>query len=308
MGEPPFDRDHAPAYGVVERLAPGLRVVTARNPGPMTFTGTRSYILGSGEVAVIDPGPADPAHLRALEAALAPGERVRAVLVSHSHRDHSAGAAAFASRVKAPVLAHGDAAGVRSAAMARLAAAGILGGGEGVDGDFRPDVRLGEGERVAGPGWTLTALHTPGHLGDHLCFAWAEGDAIFSGDMVMGWATTMISPPDGDLADFRASVARLQARGEAVYYPGHGKPVTDPRRLLAWLLAHRAEREAEILARLAAGPATVAELTAAIYAAVDRVMWPAAGRNVLAHLVDLAGRGLVRPEGRLSAEARFGLV
>ncbi|HMQ95274.1 MAG TPA: MBL fold metallo-hydrolase [Amaricoccus sp.] len=308
MGEPPFDRDHAPVYGVAERLAPDLRVVTARNPGPMTFTGTRSYILGIGEVAVIDPGPADPAHLRALEAALAPGERVRAVLVSHSHRDHSAGAAAFAARVKAPVLAHGDATGARSEAMARLAETGGIGGGGGIDPDFRPDARIGEGDRVDGPGWTLTALHTPGHLGDHLCFAWAEGDALFSGDMVMGWATTMISPPDGDLADFRASVARLQGRGEAVYYPGHGKPVTDPRRLLAWLLAHRAEREAEILARLAAGPATVVELTATIYAAVDRVMWPAAGRNVFAHLVDLAGRGLVRPEGGLSAEARFGLA
>jgi hydroxyacylglutathione hydrolase len=274
----------------------------------MTFTGTRSYILGEGEVAVIDPGPAEVGHLAALEAALAPGETVRAVLVSHSHRDHSAGAAAFAARVNAPVLAQGDAVGARSAAMARLAEAGLVGGGEGIDAGFRPDRRLAEGDEIAGPGWSLTALHTPGHLGDHLCFAWAEGNALFTGDLVMGWATTMISPPDGDLAAFRASIVRLQGRSEVVCYPGHGKPVFDPPALLAWLLAHRVQREAEILGVLARGPATVAELTASIYAAVDPVVWPAAGRNVLAHLVDLSERGAVRPVGVFSAAARFSLA
>jgi hydroxyacylglutathione hydrolase len=303
----PFELDHAPPVGLAEPLAPGLRVVTAPNAGPMTFTGTRSYVVGAGEVAVIDPGPADPRHLDALAAAVA-GERVAAVLVTHAHRDHSAGAAAFAARVGAPVLAHGDPAGARSPVMARLAAAGGIGGGEGIDAGFAPDRRLGEGTVTSGPSWTLTALHLPGHLSDHLCFAWAEGEALFSGDLVMGWASTLISPPDGDLGAFRASLARLQARGEAVYYPGHGAPVRAPGRLVAHLLAHRAEREAQVLEALAAGPATMAALVAAIYRDLDPALHPAAGRNVLAHLIDLAERGIVAPDGPLAAGARFRLA
>jgi hydroxyacylglutathione hydrolase len=301
----PFDRSHAPPVGVPEPLAAGLRVVTAPNPGPMTFTGTRSYIVGEGEVAVIDPGPDDPRHRAALAAAVG-GERVAAVLVTHSHLDHSAGAAAFAARVGAPVLAHGDPAGARSPRMARLAAVGV-GGGEGLHAGFRPDRRIGEGAQLTGPGWTLTALATPGHTGDSLSFAWAEAGALFTGDLVMGWATTLISPPDGDLAAFRASLARLQARPDAVYYPGHGAPVGDPQTVLAHILAHRQGREAEILAGLAPGPRTVAELVTAIYAAVDPALRPAAARNVLAHLIDLEERGIVRADGS-PAVARYWLI
>jgi glyoxylase-like metal-dependent hydrolase (beta-lactamase superfamily II) len=285
----PFDRSHAPPVGVAERLAPGLRAVTAPNPGPMTFTGTRSYVVGEGEVAVIDPGPDDPRHLAALAAAVA-GERVAAVLVTHAHLDHSGGAARFAARVGAPVLGHGDPVGARAPAMARLRG---IGGGEGIDAGFHPDRRIGEGDAVAGPGWRLDVLATPGHTADHLAFAWADAGALFSGDLVMGWATPVISPPDGDLSAFRASLGRLAGRGEPVFYPGHGAPVGDPRRVIAWVLAHRAEREAEIAAALVRGPATVAALVAAIYAGVDPRLHRAAGRNVLAHLIDLEARGLV---------------
>ncbi len=306
MPASPFDLSHAPPVGEAEVLAPGLRVVTAPNAGPMTFTGTRSYILGEGEVAVIDPGPDDPRHLEALTAALG-GERVAAVLVTHAHRDHSGGARELAARVGAPVLAHGDPAGARSPAMARLAAAGGLGGGEGLDAGFRPDERIGEGSVVAGSGWTLTALATPGHTADHLSFSWAEGSALFSGDQVMGWATTLISPPDGDLAEFRASMARLQRRGEAVYYPGHGAPVGDPQAVIGYVLAHRAEREAEIIAALARGPATVAALVAGIYAGVDPALHPAAARNVVAHLVELAARGIVAAGPGRATEAAWRL-
>lgn len=296
MAGAPFDLDHAPPVGLAEPLAPGLAVVTAPNAGPMTFTGTRSYLLGEEEVAVIDPGPDDPRHLEALVEAVA-GRRVSAVLVTHAHRDHSAGARAFASRVCAPVLAHGDPVGARSPTMARLAAAGGLGGGEGLDLEFRPDRRIGEGEVVAGPGWALEVLATPGHTADHLSFAWGEGRAVFTGDTVMGWATTLISPPDGDLAAFRRSLERLRLRNDAIYYPGHGAPVRDPGAVIAHVLAHRAGREAEVLSALAGGSADVAGLVAKIYGALDPRLRGAAGRNVLAHLIDLAERGMVALQG-----------
>ena len=218
------------------------------------------------------------------------------MLVSHAHRDHSAGARAFAERVGAPVLARGP--------VAVPAAPGFAaGGGEGRDAGFRPDEAVGEGRVVAGPGWTLTALETPGHTADHLAFAWAEGGALFSGDHVMGWATTLISPPDGALGAFRASLGRLRGRPETVYYPGHGAPVRDPQRIVAHILAHRERREAEIVAELARGPATVAGLVAALYGGVDPRLHGAAARNVLAHLIDLEARGLV-----VADSGRFGLV
>jgi len=302
----PFERAHAPRIGAPEPLAPGLVAVTAPNAGPMTFTGTRSYLLGGPEVAVIDPGPDDPAHRDALLAALAPGARVAAILVTHAHRDHSAGARALQAQVRAPVFGFGER--PPSASMVRLGAAGDLGGGEGLDPGFAPDVRLADGAGVAGAGWRLEAVHTPGHLGDHLCFAWSEENALFSGDTVMGWATTLISPPDGDLGAFLASLRRLRARPESVYYPGHGAPVRDPQRMIAWQLAHRAEREAQIRAALAAGPSAIPALAARVYPDLAPALLPAAARNVLAHLIDLAERGLVRTEGPLAADAVFALA
>lgn len=302
----PFERDHRPPVGAPEPLAPGLVAVTAPNPGAMTFTGTRSYLLGGAEVAVIDPGPDDPAHRAALLAALAPGARVAAILVTHAHRDHSEGARALQAATGAPVLGFGPRA--FRPEMARLVAAGGLGGGEGVDPDFAPDRRLGDGEVVAGEGWRLEALHTPGHLGDHLCFAWPDGGGLFSGDLVMAWATTLISPPGGDLGEFRTSLRRLQARPETVYFPGHGGPLQNPKHMIAWQLAHRAEREAQICAALAAGSATIPELVAMVYVDLAPALRSAAARNVLAHLIDLADRGVARSDGPLAEDATFALV
>lgn len=302
MSEDPFDRDHAPTPGAPERLAEGLAAVTAPNPGPMTFTGTRTYLLGDREVAVIDPGPRDPAHQAAVAAAAtAGGARVAAILVTHGHRDHSEGARALQELVQAPILGFGPA--ERSPAMAVLAAAGAIGGGEGIDAGFAPDRRLAAGEVAAGAGWRLEAVHTPGHLGDHLSFAWEGG--LFSGDTVMGWATTLISPPDGDLGDFLASLDRLAARPEAVYYPGHGAPLRDPAGMIAWQRAHRAERTAQIAAALAAGAESVPALVAAVYPDLAPALRPAAARNVLAHLVDLAARGEVAVDGPIGPAARF---
>lgn len=303
MAEDPFERAHAPVVGAPERLAPDLVAVTAPNAGPMTFTGTRTYILGRADVAVIDPGPADPAHLDAVEAALPRGGGVGAILVTHGHLDHSAGARALQDRTGAPIHGHGER--VRSPVMERLAAAGALGGGEGVDAGFAPDVRLADGAVVTGAGWRLEAVHTPGHLGDHLCFAWAGTGALFSGDTVMGWATTLISPPDGDLGAFLASLRRLRVRRDRTYHPGHGGPVRDPRGMIDWQLAHRAEREGQIRAALEGGAASAAELVEMVYPDLAAALRPAAARNVLAHLIDLAERGLVRSRGPLAAAAVF---
>ncbi|MEL6679879.1 MAG: MBL fold metallo-hydrolase [Pseudomonadota bacterium] len=305
MADGIFNRDHAPPIGRAEELGEGIRVVTAGNGGPMTFTGTRTYIVGEGEVAVIDPGPADPAHLDAILAALAPGERVSHILVTHSHLDHSPLARPLAERTGAPVIAFGDSRAGRSAQMDALAASGAhLGGGEGIDAGFAPDIAVADGEDVAGRGWSLRALHTPGHLSNHLAFGWDARGAVFSGDHVMGWATTLVSPPDGDLSAFMSSLERMRGQGQ-VFYPGHGAPLEVPDAMIDHQLAHRRGREAQILAALADGEADIAALTARIYADVDPVLHPAAARNVFAHLIDLVGRGLVEADGGISRDARF---
>ncbi len=303
----PFHTDHHPEIGVVEALRPGLQVVTAPNAGPMTFTGTRSYLLGDREVAVIDPGPKDAAHLAALERALE-GRRLGHIIVTHAHIDHSPLAAVLSARTGAPVYGFGPANAGRSKVMERLAAAAPLGGGEGIDADFTPDITVPDGGLIRGEGWTLEAIHTPGHLSNHLCFAWQGQGALFSGDHVMGWASTLVSPPDGDLTAFMASLRKLQRRPEDTYYCGHGAVLEGAHDMLDYLLAHRLEREGQIRAALARAPQTVAELTQRMYRDVDPRLHGAAARNVLAHLVDLYERGIVAPLGDFSATARFRLT
>ena len=293
--------DFNPTAGKAEAIAPGLRRVLAPNPSPMTGRGTNTYLLGRGWVTVIDPGPDDPAHLAALLRALE-GEAVSHIVVTHSHLDHSPLARRLAAQTGAPVLGFGSSTAGRSEVMQALVAQGYDGGGEGVDADFAPDVAVADGAVIDTPAGPLRVLHTPGHMGNHICLRW--GDAMFSGDLVMGWATSLISPPDGDIADFLASCARLRAEGAAVLYPGHGAPVTAPAARIDWLIAHRAERRAQVLAALDV-PRDVAGLTAAIYTDVAPALWPIAARNVFAQLVELVGSGLVAATPRLSPDATF---
>lgn len=288
-----------PPYGEAQALRPGLVRVICPNPSPMTHWGTNSYLLGEEELCLIDPGPDLPAHREALLAAI-DGRRVAAIVVTHSHLDHSPLARPLGRALDAPVLAFGPTGAGRSKVMAELE---DLGGGEGADLDFAPDVSLTDGEEIAGTGWRLTAHHTPGHFGNHICLEW-DG-TLFTGDHVMGWASSLVSPPDGDLTNFMASCRKLAGLEAPLYLPGHGAPIDDGPARLAWLIAHREAREAQIREALQDGPATAADLARRIYAELDPALLPAAERNVLAHLIDLTTRALAAPEGPLTARARF---
>ncbi len=298
---PPDDFD--PPVGIAQDLSPGLRRILAPNPSPMTYRGTNTYLLGTGDVAVIDPGPENAEHLDAILAALRPGQRISHIIVTHSHLDHSPLSRALGARTGAPVLGFGGPQAGRSAAMDALVASGMAGGGEGIDHAFAPDIEVADGEIIEGDGWQLQVLHTPGHLGNHIALAW--GDVCFTADHVMGWASSLVSPPDGDLTDFMASCHRLRARDWSVFHPGHGAPVDNPRARLEWLITHRLSRESAILDQLAQGAANAADLAARIYTDTPPALLPAAERNVLAHLVDLMGKTLVEPLDPLAATTRF---
>lgn len=285
---------------------PRIRRVTARNPSPLTGDGTNTYVLGSGRVAIIDPGPADNAHLDAIFAALAPDEVISHILITHPHLDHSALAPRLSHRADAPILGYGRATEGRTAVMQSLADAGFSGGGEGLDLQFTPDLTLRDGDWVTGEGWAVQAMHTPGHLGSHLCFA-SDG-VLFSGDHVMGWSTTVVSPPDGDMGAYMASLERMMGQGWSHLLPGHGPTVTDPEARVAELIRHRRGREADILAALKAGPTDSSGLTERIYRGLDVKLFQAARRNVLAHLIDLYDKGQVAAQGTIGPDSLFHLT
>ena len=310
----PFVRDFDFEYGRSDQVSPLIRRVVARNPGPFTFTGTGTYIVGRGAVAVIDPGPADPEHLEALTRALV-GEQVTQVLVTHTHADHSPLARPFAERQGAPVFAARPPGAAGHAAGRPKAHTGALTGAltgarteEDADEAFFPDVVLEGGERLSGPGWTIEALATPGHASNHLAFALLQENALFSGDHVMGWSTTVVAPPDGDMGAYYQSLDRVAARGFSTLWPTHGPPVVEPAPFLAAYKAHRRERERQILRQIEAGRATIAEMVPVIYAQVDQRLWPAASMSVLAHLLHLHREGVVEAEPTPGPQARFRLT
>ena len=275
--------------GEVEPLEPLVRRVLAPNGSPFTYTGTQTYLVGGPDgVAVIDPGPAEADHLAALERAIG-GAPVVAILCTHTHRDHSPAAAPLAERTGAPVVGCAplalDTGGPRADAP--------------FDRTYAPDKVLADGDRVSGPGWTLTAVATPGHTSNHLCFALEGTGALFTGDHVMGWSTTVVAPPDGDMADYMASLDKLRARGDRVYYPAHGPAVNNPRQLVRGMIGHRRQRERQIVKLLGESPQDIAAMVPRMYKGVNEYLWPAAGLSVLAHLIDLERRGVVARSGEV---------
>ena len=310
MTEIPFVRDVEFAYGRVDVLSPLVRRVVAHNPSKFTYLGTGTYLVGRGDVAVIDAGPAQPEHVDAILAALAPGEHVTALVVTHTHTDHSPATALLQARVGTSTYGFGPHGPVAvddptDVVVFGDAEADATTRGdpkddslrEGADTDFRPDHKLRHGDVVSGDGWTLEAVHTPGHTSNHLCYALPEERTLFTGDHVMGWSTSVIGPPDGNMADYLASLRLLLDRDDAVYLPTHGPPVTEPHALVRAFIAHREERTGQILAELAKGPTTIARLVPKLYRDVSKALWRPAAASIYAHLLQLVGDGRVVCEG-----------
>jgi glyoxylase-like metal-dependent hydrolase (beta-lactamase superfamily II) len=300
MPEPiPFLKEFGFEYGVLAPVAPQVRRLIAHNPSPFTFTGTGTYVVGSGRVAVIDPGPRSPEHVQNLLRALG-SEEVAHILITHTHLDHSPAAQLLAAATGAPTFGFGPHARGRHQPEEQVEA--------GADWDFVPDHVLSEGDSLEGGDYLLEALHTPGHCSNHLCFSLPEQQLLFSGDHVMGWSTTVIAPPDGDMGQYMHHLQRLLGRDDRRYLPTHGPVIEDPKPLVAALLRHREAREQELLTYLTAGPAKIAPMVEALYAAVPSYLHPAAARSMLASLLHLLEQDKIRVEGAASLDAEYRLA
>jgi glyoxylase-like metal-dependent hydrolase (beta-lactamase superfamily II) len=293
----PFVRDIEFEYGRVEHVSPLIRRVIANNPGPFTYTGTGVYIIGHGDVCVIDPGPDLPDHFDALKTALA-GETVSHVLVTHTHLDHSPLAHPLARWAGCSVLASGEIS-ISTPCDLRLEA--------GDDSRFRPDAALNDGTIIEGSGWTIEAIATPGHTSGHMCFALKEENCLFSGDHIMGWSTTVISPPDGDMDDYLRSLHKIAERAFTTIWPTHGAPIRDTAPFIAAYIAHRLDRENQIIAQLGAGQTKIKEFVPLIYASVDSRLWPAACHSVMAHMTRLVKNGQVQVIEGIGIDASYQL-
>ncbi len=287
----PFNKKLDLAPDTVDEPVPGVRRVMANNPGPFTFKGTLSYIVGRGKVAIVDPGPDDAAHIGALLDAVR-GETVTHIFVTHTHRDHSPAVPAIKAATGATVYAEGPHRAARPLHIGEHNPLDSSG-----DRDFRPDVQLKDGEVVEGDGWAIEAVTTPGHTANHMSFALKDRGILFAGDHVMGWATSIVAPPDGAMSDYMASLDKLARRGEDLYFSGHGPAIPDARRFVNYYILHRKAREASILHRLGKGAADIPSIVRAIYIGIDPRLTGAAGLSVLAHMEDLVTRGLVETDG-----------
>lgn len=296
--ELPFKRTMEFAYGQPRELAPGIVRLVANNPGPFTFKGTNTYLVGTTDLAVIDPGPDDPAHCEAIMTAV--GRRqVTHILVTHTHRDHTGGLERLRQETGAKVCGYGRSPGAPGPVGTSPA------GSEYIERDFRPEIVLREGDAISGPGWRLEAVFTPGHAPDHLCFALAQRRVLFSGDHVMAWNTTVIAPPEGNMADYMRSLSRMAARNETLYLPGHGGRIGQPARWVKAYLLHRHWREQMILEAIKSGHATIEQIVSLVYGGIDDRLINAALLSVLAHVEHLIERGLVQCEGPPTFDRRL---
>lgn len=291
MEGPEFDTGFQPLWGTPVPVARNVARLTVNNPSPFTFHGTNSYIVGTDSLAIIDPGPDNDAHFRALTDAIA-GREVTHILVSHTHRDHSPLARRLRETTGALIVAEGPHRAARP-----LHDGEINPFGESSDTDFVPDIAIGDNESITGDGWKLTALHTPGHTANHASFALEDSGIVFSADHVMAWATTIVAPPDGSMADYMASLEKMMERDDRIYLPGHGGPVNDPAAFLRGLRTHRRMRERAVMARIKAGDRTIPEMVKVIYQSTDASLHGAAGLSVLAHIEDLIEKGEVVTDG-----------
>ena len=289
----PFRREFEFEYGRVDQLSPAIRRVVANNPSPFTFHGTGTYILGTGNVAVIDPGPADPEHIQAILAATA-GERITHMLVTHTHNDHSPGCALLRQHCDARTYGFGP-----HGAGAEIQVE------EGGDMDFDPDERVTHGQIVEGDDWSVECVYTPGHTSNHICYQLREEGALFTGDHVMGWSTSVISPPDGDMAAYMASLDLLLQRADRIYWPTHGPSLVETRRHVEAFIAHRREREDQIENCVADGIRHINDMVPRMYAELPEFMYPAAARSVLAAVICMVSSGRLRCDGEPTADAEY---
>ena len=295
----PFVTEFDYAYGRADRLSPLIRRVICNNPGPFTFTGTGTYIIGTGTVAVIDPGPIDEAHIDAILAALQPGERVSHIIITHTHGDHSPASAPLKEKTGAPIY------GMSPVKRAAFDGPQME---ESADDGFVPDVEVAHGDLIAGGDWTLEAVHTPGHMAAHVCYALREEKALFTGDHVMGWSTSVIIPPDGSMTDYMNSLDLLLSRDDEIYWPTHGTCIENPQDFVRAYITHRRGREAQVLERLKAGQSDIREMVKVVYAEVDERLHPAAALSMLAHLQDLTARHIVDCDGEPTLDAHYRLA
>jgi glyoxylase-like metal-dependent hydrolase (beta-lactamase superfamily II) len=295
----PYVRDIDIDYGRCDQVTPLIRRVTANNPGGFTFKGTGTYIVGQGTVAVIDPGPMDEDHIKALLAAL-DGETVSHILVTHCHMDHSPAAEPFKKATGAKTFAFGPHGSGQSGDTIQIE--------EGADRAFVPDVEIRDGDILEGPGWTLECVFTPGHTSNHMSFALREEKALFTGDHVMGWSTSIVSPPDGDMVTYIASLNLLLDREDEIYWPTHGAPITDPKPFVRSFLEHRADRERQIIDQIKAGRAAIGDMVPVMYAETDKRLHPAAARSVLSHLIKMVAEGQVACDGEPSLKSTYQLA
>jgi len=304
----PFIRDSKVEYGVCERLSPLVRRVVCNNPNPFTFTGTGTFIIGNGTVAIIDPGPPDETHLHAILAALQPSEIVSHILVTHTHADHSPLAVPLKERTHALICGALRPTKNKAQPMEAVKIDEDISLEEAIDTSFKPDIVLHDNDELTGADWTLQALYTPGHISDHMCYALKEEKTLFTGDHVMGWATSVIAPPDGNMRDYMAALHRLLARDDVLYRPTHGAAIENPQDFVRAYIAHREARQAQIVAQLEKGTTKITDIVAVLYADIDVRLHPAAALSVLAHIQALIEDGIVTSDTTQSLHANYYLA